>query len=72
MNINNCDDRGIELLLRRWSGAMTAKEVTGVIHVALSTTYRYAKKGVLPKLPLPGVVRFDGCAVADVLFGGKK
>jgi hypothetical protein len=65
-------DLGIEKTLRGWHGAITAKDLSLLLKLALSTTYRYAQKGILPRLALRGVVRFDPNAVADSLFGGGK
>lgn len=59
MAITSGFDRGIEQTLRNWRGAIRAKELSAVIDVAVPTIYRYAKTGVFPRLPLPGVVRFD-------------
>ena len=72
MSTPDWSDLGIEKILRNWHGAITAKDLSPLLNVALSTTYRYAQKGIFPRLPLRGVVRFDPRSVADRLFGGGK
>lgn len=66
---NDLSNGGIEAALKTHRGALTSTDLSLILTIGLSTVYRYAQRGILPKLPLPGVVRFDPAQVAKKLFG---